>query len=326
MIKDLVSIIVPVHNVQDYLVECIDSLLVQSYPMTEIILINDGSSDKSEEICISYAKRDSRIHFYTQLNKGVSAARNRGLENAKGEYISFVDADDFVQVNYIEEMVAIIKNRGVDCVQCGYKKLKGNTFDYILRGNEFEIQKNQIIDGLLSGNGYGRTWCMLYTRKVIGDNRFNEDLSMGEDAEFNLRVYGSAASLFYIDKPLYIYRVNPTSTVKKYDDYYAERYKKTAVCILNNLSGNQIRQRKAQPYICYMIVQTIVNYACNINHKEKFASRLDKVKRVCNDNLYKYALQTAVIDFRPISFWLLIKLLNLKQYWLVVFLCLIKQR
>ena len=97
MIKDLVSIIVPIHNVQDYLVECIDSLLVQSYPMTEIILINDGSSDKSEEICISYAKRDSRIHFYTQLNKGVSAARNRGLENAKGEYISFVDADDFVQ-------------------------------------------------------------------------------------------------------------------------------------------------------------------------------------------------------------------------------------
>ena len=105
----IISIIVPVYNAEKYLSRCIDSILRQTFADFELILVNDGSSDKSKEICEKYLESDPRIKLINQENSGVSAARNTGLDNASGEYIGFVDSDDFIEKNMYEELYNILK-------------------------------------------------------------------------------------------------------------------------------------------------------------------------------------------------------------------------
>ena len=119
--NSLISIIVPIYNAEKYLAKCIQSLIHQTYTALQIILINDGSTDSSLSIAQQYAGQDSRIVVYSQANQGQSAARNKGLEYANGEYISFIDADDYIDTNFYETLLQSIK--GHDCVQIGYKRV-----------------------------------------------------------------------------------------------------------------------------------------------------------------------------------------------------------
>lgn len=120
MQKSLVSVIVPVYNAAQYLPQCLESLLCQTYEPIEIILIDDGSKDASLEICRKYAQQDSRVLILSQTNKGVSAARNKGIMLAKGGWITFVDADDWVEPNHLEELVDCIEDGAYDCAVSGY--------------------------------------------------------------------------------------------------------------------------------------------------------------------------------------------------------------
>lgn len=321
MDENLVSIIIPIYNVQSFLNECINSLLKQTYSNIEVLLINDGSTDKSEEICREYCKKDSRLSYFYQSNSGVSSARNKGINYSKGNYILFVDADDYVEPSFVEEMLASLKINEVDCVQCGYKKKIGDRVHIELRGQEYIISGNEITEGLLQCKGYGRTWCMLYKKNIIGNYRFNESLSLGEDSEFNLRVLNNAQRLFYINKPLYTYRVSKNSTVKRYDKNYCEKYKKTADAVLKYSESDSSLYRKAQVYICYILVQILINYSCNREANKRFIYKTRSVREVCSDPIFKYAIKNAVISREWLSFWVLVKIIGLKQYWLAAILC-----
>lgn len=114
----MISIIVPVYNAEKYLNRCISSLLNQTYYNLEIILVNDGSTDNSKKICKNAAKNDSRIKLINSVNEGVSLARNKGLKEANGDYISFVDSDDYVEPDYVEKMLLTLKSKKVDIVYC----------------------------------------------------------------------------------------------------------------------------------------------------------------------------------------------------------------
>ena len=116
-----ISIIVPIYNAEPFLAKCIESLINQDYSHLQIILVNDGSTDRSLEIAYEYAEKDKRIEVYTQTNQGQSIARNVGLKYAKGEYVSFVDADDYIDADFYTYMLMHIGNR--DCVQIGYKRV-----------------------------------------------------------------------------------------------------------------------------------------------------------------------------------------------------------
>lgn len=118
--SEVVSIIIPVYNVKEYIDECIISIVNQTYSNLEIILIDDGSSDGSAEICDRWASKDSRIHVAHQGNRGVSAARNTGLFMSKGEFISFVDADDWLETDEIEKLVSHLISHEADMAVCGY--------------------------------------------------------------------------------------------------------------------------------------------------------------------------------------------------------------
>ena len=126
-----VSIIIPVYNVQKYLRKCLDSIVNQTFKNIEIIIINDGSSDNSLNICKEYSKKDKRINIINKHNEGVSKARNTGLLYATGEYISFIDSDDWVEQNMIEELYNSITSNKADLCICNFIKENKNKRDYI---------------------------------------------------------------------------------------------------------------------------------------------------------------------------------------------------
>ena len=129
----MISIIIPVYNVKLYLDNCIQSVIQQSYTDFECILVDDGSTDGSSEICDQWAEKDNRIIIVHQPNGGVSSARNKGLEQAKGEYICFIDSDDWVDVDYLSAMINNLKEKETDLIICGLtQEFKDrNCIDYI---------------------------------------------------------------------------------------------------------------------------------------------------------------------------------------------------
>jgi len=122
MKSELISIIIPVYNVEDYLARCLESILFQSFKDFEVLLIDDGSTDGSGKICDAYAQNDTRIRVIHKVNGGVSSARNVGLNNANGQYISFVDSDDFVHPCFLEFLYNSIKSSKADISICDYEK------------------------------------------------------------------------------------------------------------------------------------------------------------------------------------------------------------
>ena len=158
------SVIVPIYNVEEYLANCIESILNQTFKDFELILINDGSTDNSLEICYRYRDRDKRINVINKKNGGVSSARNIGIEISKGEYIAFVDPDDDIEINMYEELMGIMENNNVDIVVSGFKfiNLINNTsekFNIYNRTNRIikrkEINNEILIDILNLDNCYG---------------------------------------------------------------------------------------------------------------------------------------------------------------------------
>lgn len=118
--NDLISVIVPIYNVQDYLDKCINSIINQTYTNLEVILVNDGSTDDSEKICLNYMKNDGRIKYYKKINGGLADARNFGLEHATGKYIAFVDSDDYIEVAMFERMHDNITEYNADIAEIDF--------------------------------------------------------------------------------------------------------------------------------------------------------------------------------------------------------------
>ena len=185
----MVSIIVPIYKAEKYLHRCIDSILAQSYADFELLLINDGSPDSCGAICDKYATKDSRIRVFHKENGGVSSARNLGLENAFGEWITFIDADDYVHPRFLESLYA--KHRGdfvVGSFQLVGSKEKWNGIIEDSYYDKTSLRK-KIIDISLAIHFY-TPWAKLYSKNIIDNNhlRFDERMRSGEDWLFVLNI------------------------------------------------------------------------------------------------------------------------------------------
>ena len=179
----LVSILVPVYNVEDYVGVCLESLVKQTYSSIEIIVINDGSTDRSLEIVEAYQEKYPQIQIYTYRNAGVSTTRNRALQKANGEYIMFVDSDDSIELNTVEEMVNMMEKENCDIVTCGY------AFEF----KHFKIHRRVCKDGIMSnkealhslakGTGINNyPWAKLFKRSCFNGVRFPANQLAFEDA------------------------------------------------------------------------------------------------------------------------------------------------
>lgn len=203
----MISIIVPVYNSEKTLQRCLDSLLMQTYRDLEIIIINDGSNDNSDYICNNYADKDSRIRYQNRPNGGVSAARNFGLDMARGDYIAFVDSDDYLEHDMYQKMSVEAAAKDADMVFVKYKVFGGD--------DSYNKQEDNLTDAVINKNlrwfilsernVMGVVWRTFFKKRAIGNLRFNENIKEAEDLCFMLECLAKANNVSVIDEYLYNY-------------------------------------------------------------------------------------------------------------------------
>ena len=198
----MISIIIPVFNAEKYINRCIKSVVDQSYSELEIIVVNDGSIDNSLFICELLATQDRRIKVISQDNGGVSKARNTGLRLAKGEYVMFLDSDDYMLPEMCKTMLDVLHKKQADCVICGIQEPEGGlwcpqkSMDYSTLEDFKKDFIYQLNTELLSP-----CWNKIFKRQLI-TNLFNEDISFGEDLIFDLEYLSNCTRLSFITTPL----------------------------------------------------------------------------------------------------------------------------
>ncbi len=207
-----ISVIVPVFNTEEYLHRCIDSILSQTYTDFELLLINDGSKDRSGEICEEYAAKDPRVRVFHKENGGVSSARNLGLDNASGEWITFIDADDEI---HNLEIPNNSKQHDIIIGSCLIKENDGFRNETIPEGVYENSGLKYIYSKYLELQIFSSCCCKLYRRSLIGNLRFNKSYIIGEDTVFSLSYLGKVKRINVIPSFQYIYNL-ATSFEAKY--------------------------------------------------------------------------------------------------------------
>lgn len=238
----MISIIVPVYNVERYLGQCLDGLTWQTYADIEIVCVNDGSTDASAGILAGYAARDSRVKVITQENGGISAARNRAVEEARGEWMMFVDSDDWIDAETCEKAMKIAVDYAADVVLWAYvrefedgrqlprplmaynKKFEGEELRQLHRKIVGPLGEELRDPTLL--HSWGTVWGKLYRREVIAGTKFIDTRIVGsaEDVLFNVEVFGRAAIAVYINEAMYHYRKLNASFTGGYNARLNERW------------------------------------------------------------------------------------------------------
>lgn len=208
----MISVIIPVYNAASYLRQCVDSVLGQSYGNIEVILVNDGSTDGSGRICGEYALADSRVRVITQSNRGVSAARNAGLDAAQGDWIAFADADDYMLPDALSHMVRAMEGGDDMIVSSSLRLQDGKLYEEC-------VFPDGTYDDSFSAVRHYALWAYLFRREVIEVNglRFVEELKYSEDRVFIFQYAMASKSLRSLSVPTYVYRINESSACQTHD-------------------------------------------------------------------------------------------------------------
>lgn len=214
--NELISVIIPVYNVEQYVESCLNSVINQSYFNLEIILVDDGSTDKSGEICDQYALKDSRIKVIHEENAGLGEARNRGLRIASGDYICFVDSDDWIEEDYCKELVKAAERTNSDIAICGYNEcFKDGKTPKVKYDDCFTTTGKEILHYTMTANSKYwfniSVWNKLYKREIISGLWFKSRVY--EDIMYNAGSMYRANKIAYINQCLYNYRTNREGSI-----------------------------------------------------------------------------------------------------------------
>lgn len=222
----LISVVIPVYKVENYLRECLDSVISQTYKNLDIILVDDGSPDNCPAICDEYAEKDSRIKVIHRKNGGLSAARNSGIDIARGEYITFIDSDDYVSRAYVERLYSIIEASGADMSCCTFT-VHTHKLSAECSGSYSMISPADAVIQAISLGTIGRAaFCKLYRTEIFtsGGIHYPEGI-VCEDLAVMPEVFGAAKKIAYTDSAMYFYRLREDSIMhtifsSKSMDYY----------------------------------------------------------------------------------------------------------
>lgn len=279
--KDLISVIVPVYNVEKYLPQCIDSILNQTEKNLEIILVDDGSLDNSGKICDEFSKKDDRIVVIHKKNNGLSSARNAGLEIAKGNYIGFVDSDDWLDKSMYEVLLKLLKENNSDISCCDFFKT-ANSDDSIPHIDNEIINSYNNIESLNNFyNGlYTQTvvaWNKLYKRELFKDISYPVG-KIHEDEGTTYKLYYKANKITYTNRPLYYYRITPNSiTTSKFNkkrldiiDVYDEKVK-----FIKNINNEEIYSKTLKWYL-FKLINCYFECSNNIENNTEYLTLINQ--------------------------------------------------
>lgn len=209
----MISVVVPVYKVEHYLKNCIESVRNQSLSEWELILVDDGSPDNCGQICDDYARLDERIKVIHKENGGQAQARNRALDISKGDYVTFLDSDDYLHPDYLNYLLSVAKINDADIVQCDFTKGVQTDFPQIRRPLIEKIYNNHSV--FLEGKANIIVWGKLYKRNIVLKNRIKEG-KYYEDDFTTWKWYYNAKRIVVSNKVLYYYTENPTSTMAQH--------------------------------------------------------------------------------------------------------------
>lgn len=315
-----VSVVIPVYNVEKYLRECVDSVLKQTYSSYEIILVDDGSTDSSGVICDTYAQKDKRITAIHIKNGGPSVARNEGLKLARGEFVCFLDSDDYIESEAFEKLVDIVERSFADLV----------FFDAISFADDGSVVKQgylinskyepssgcEILTELYDNGDYHCSVVLLFVRKSLMEKsqiKFLETAFCSEDLLFSYKVFCSAQKVVQCEKTLYHRRYRPNSIVtsKKSERYFS------SCCYVYNDIKNYSKERGLDN--SYIAKEFIVRCAFNCFNIYEKLSKNDKkenkkkIKAISDDILKNNAFGNKALQMRCYGkiFWVIYKLVEI---------------
>lgn len=281
LIRPKISIIVPVYNAEANLHRCIDSILAQSFTDFELILVNDGSKDTSADICNKYSQKDVRVRVFHKENGGVSSARNLGLNNVLGEWVTFVDADDRMEETGLD---SLLEGTMADLVVSGFKHIdvRKNTFsdDFPPQTGQIDISnEGKLIDGLLWRLYFTTPWGKLFNAFLIKNKniRFKSTLRLGEDTDFVLRYLLEISTIFLTEKITYFY----FDEGNQYEKYVlnTNEYKNLSECIFFDIDSIQKKYGYMLPQTNSIIQGYYADlYLCYLKRQRSYLSFDDTLK------------------------------------------------
>lgn len=313
-----VSVIIPVYNVENYLRKCLNSLVNQTLKDIEIIVVNDGTTDNSQEIIDEYVKKyPKKVVSVIQENGGQGTARNTGLLHAKGEYIGYVDSDDYVEENMYEELYKKAKEEDSDIVICGNNVVKEN-YDFL---SKEEVDKEFLL-------GKMAVWNKIYKKNIIVDNKIQFRSKVWyEDLDFTMKVYFSSKKISYVDKPLYNYLLREGSTMNNNNIKRNLELIEAFDSLIDYCKDKKI-YNKAKDEIEFLCIYHMYIFAItrvlntNNNYKAKIAI-INKFRDYINSHFPNYK-QNKYLYLLPKRRKLIYNLINLKFYCIIIGLFKIK--
>jgi glycosyltransferase involved in cell wall biosynthesis len=331
-----ISVIVPIYNGAKYINECIEMVINQTFKNFELIIVDDGSTDNSFEMCNEYAKKDSRVKLISKKNGGTWAARNKGIDVSTGKYIIFFDCDDWYEENILKEMYETIESNNVDLVISGQTNVivdkNGETVrrTTVIPNNHFFKTKDEILGNyiLLRKEEIGDTlWNKIYKSKII--KKYNlrfENYKRGEDTIFNATYYEHIEKCIVIGKALYNYRIENANPVwLKYSENYLNIVTEENETIVNKLEKWGKYDMSAIEYQSTHFTYRIIEYFYRVVYPKNqlnFKNKFEKVLNLLNDEQVIKNLENSNVVGK--FHRLLIKFMKSKNVVLILFLVRIK--
>ena len=268
------SVIVPVYNGEQYIEECLRSIMNQSYKDLQIIVVNDGSTDSTKIIIEKIMVEDCRINLVNQRNNGVSSARNLGIEYAREEFITFVDCDDTLDLDMYEILMKYTKTSDFDIIHCGYKRISKNGIKEVSGSSKVLIQNSyEALECILKGKVFvASLWNKIYRKSLFNGIKFDESIKINEDVLINYQLFKKSSKSIFIDEAKYNYfernlsACNTISNTKKVEDCI-----KVSNIILNDCKNSILKEAALNKYC-----QCLINlYRCYYYNKNK---KIDQIR------------------------------------------------
>ncbi len=322
---DTISVIIPVYNVEPYIRQCLDSVVHQTYKNLEIIIVDDGSPDNCGAICDEYAANDERIQVIHKENGGLASARNTGIEYASGEWIAFVDSDDWCKTDYYEQLMSHMCKDPVDIFWAGGcyrerpdRQIVKRTIDAPFVYREMDLNDRSVfIEKILC---FGPPWEKIFRRSFLNEYqlRFDSSDKANEDVWFNFITHYNAGSIAGYPYIGYHWRFIPTSITKGYNPQKAEICYRLIQKCHDYLNGRETNERIYNALKCRCLIQISSTLQCSLFHPNCRMTNTEKKKRISEIKQWQYyeeAINDDIVNGLSFKMCVLRSLLRLPWLW-----------